>query len=429
MAWDWRFIGLILFSTVLDYGVGLALGRTEKPALRRWLLAASVVGNLAVLGLFKYHDFFAESLNALFGRFGIDLSLPLLHLILPVGISFYTFQTLSYTIDVYRGLLEPRRSFVQFALFVAFFPQLVAGPIVRAREFLPQLDEPRRYTAESTSSGIYLILKGLTKKVLLADVIGHYLVNPVWAKPESHPGLWVALAFYGFTFQIYCDFSGYTDIARGCGRLLGFELPINFRSPFKAPTFTNYWSRWHITLGSWFRDYVYYPLGGSRRGLWRANLYVFITFLLVGLWHGAAWTFVIWGACHATLLIIERTYRALGPQREPNPRLLPLKVLLRFQISALLTGAIFRAPSFAALSELRDAAISPSLGLATIPWAVWLAFGLAVVTHFLPEQWKDGAQGLFSRSPALVQAAAIVVVITLIRYVGTTVEPFYYFQF
>jgi D-alanyl-lipoteichoic acid acyltransferase DltB (MBOAT superfamily) len=253
-AWDVRFLGLIVFSTFLDYFAALAIARAATPGRRRALLAVSLAGNLGLLGLFKYFDFFAESVERLLAALGVEASLPLLHLILPVGISFYTFQTLSYTIDVYRGTLEPRRSPVQFALFVAFFPQLVAGPIVRASEFLPQLDEPRRYDDLTTGSGIYLILKGLVKKVVFADVLGTYLVNPVFADPAAHPGFWVLLAVYAFKFQIYGDFSGYSDVAIGCGRLLGFELPENFRSPFKSTSFTEYWRRWHMTLGSWFRD-------------------------------------------------------------------------------------------------------------------------------------------------------------------------------
>ena len=428
MAWDWRFIGLILFSSLLDYSVGLAIPRAKDEARRKWLLAVSVVGNLSVLGLFKYHDFFAENLNALFARIGIDAPIPMLHLILPVGISFYTFQTLSYTIDIYRGLLEPRKSFIQFALFVAFFPQLVAGPIVRAREFLPQLDRRPGYSDESSGSGIYLILKGLTKKVLFADIIGSFLVNPVYADPSSHTGLWVLLAFYGFKFQIYGDFSGYSDVAIGCGRLLGFKLPVNFRSPFKAPSFSNYWSRWHITLGSWFRDYVYWPLGGSKRGLWRGNLNVMVTWLLVGLWHGAAWTFVVWGGIHALFLVIERTFRHFVPSREPRRWLIPLRVLIVFHLSMLAT-AIFRTPSLETMGQLIDSAKSPTTGLGAIPWWAWVAFGAAVLTHYLPESWKEGAERLFSRSPALLQAAAIILLLVLIRYVGTTTEPFYYFQF
>lgn len=428
MAWDPRFLALILFSTALDYYVGRAIPRAGSRRARKWLLAASLVGNLGILGLFKYYDFFAENLDRLLSAIGFDPSIPLLHLILPVGISFYTFQTLSYTIDIYRGELEPRESPVQFALFVAFFPQLVAGPIVRARQFLPQLDRRPLADPDFTGSGIYLILKGLVKKVVFADIIGSYLVNPVYAEPAAHPGLWILLAIYGFKFQIYGDFSGYSDIAIGCGRLLGFELPINFRSPFKAGSFSDYWRRWHITLGSWFRDYVFHPLGGSRRGFWRANLYVLITWLLVGLWHGAAWTFVVWGGLHALGLIAERTYRHFVPDRRPRRWLAPFKTLAVFHITMMIT-MVFRVPTLASVSTLFDAATQTTAGLEAVPRTVWLVFGFAVLTHFLPEALKESAERTFARAPAIAQALGIVAVLVLLRLVGHAAEPFYYFQF
>ena len=433
-SWDARFLGLILFSTILDYSIGLAIPRARSQRGRKALLIVSLVGNLSVLGLFKYFDFFIDNLNRLLQGLGFEASLPLLHLILPVGISFYTFQTLSYTIDIYDGTLEPRKSIVQFALFVAFFPQLVAGPIVRARQFLPQLDRRPEYDQEVTGTGIYLILKGLVKKVVFADVIGSYLVNPVFADPAGHPGFWVLLAAWGFRFQIYGDFSGYSDIAIGCGRLLGFELPVNFRSPFKATSFSNYWSRWHITLGSWFRDYVYFPLytvtpgRGSKPGLWRGNLNVLITWTLIGLWHGAAWTFVLWGTLHALCLIGERIYRAIVTQRPPRQWLAPFKAMAVFH-TTLLAMLVFRAPDLATVKSLFDAAAQTTSGLAAIPTGVWVAFALAVITHFLPDKLKDGAEAGFGRSPAALQATAIVLVLLLLRLVGRTVEPFYYFQF
>ena len=433
-AWDWRFLGLILFSTVLDFYVGRAISRAPSARTRKALLLASLVGNLGVLGLFKYYDVFVDSLNQLLGALGFAASLPLLHLILPVGISFYTFQTLSYTIDIYDGALEPRDSIVQFALFVAFFPQLVAGPIVRARQFLPQLDRRPLYDERTTGTGIYLILKGLVKKVVFADVIGTYLVNPVFADPAGHPGFWILLAAYGFKFQIYGDFSGYSDVAIGCGRLLGYELPENFRSPFKATSFSDYWRRWHITLGSWFRDYVYFPLYSALRGgsggpsLALGNLSAFVTWTLIGLWHGAAWTFVIWGSLHALCLIAERIYKARVPAGPPRPWLGPLKTLGVFH-ATLVATMVFRSPDVATTRRLLDAAGQATSGLGDVPAAVWLVFALAVVTHFLPESLKDGAESLFARSPAVVQGAAIVAVLMLLRLVGRTVEPFYYFQF
>ena len=428
MAWDPRFLGLILFSTVLDYCVGLRLRDAGTARVRKLWLVASLVGNLGVLGLFKYYDFFAESLGRLLAALGFGYDLPLLHLILPVGISFYTFQTLSYTIDVYRGELAARESLLDFALFVAFFPQLVAGPIVRARQFLPQLERRPLADAQLTGSGIFLILKGLVKKVVFADVIGSYLVDPVFADPASHAGLWILLAVYGFKFQIYNDFSGYSDIAIGCGRLLGFELPVNFRSPFKALSFSDYWRRWHMTLGSWFRDYVFHPLGGTRNGFWKTNLYILVTWLLVGLWHGAAWTFVLWGGLHGICLVAERLYRRAAGERPRTGWLAPLKVLGVFH-ATLLAMMVFRAPDLGTVRDLLEAAGRGTSGLEAVPEPVWWAFALAVVAHYLPEALKERTEVAFGRAPAPLLALAIVAVLLLIRIVGQAVEPFYYFQF
>lgn len=428
-AWDWRFLGLIVFSTALDYSVGLAIQRSSRKSVRRWLLTASLVGNLGVLGLFKYYDFFAVNLSQLLASLGVPVSIPLLRLILPVGISFYTFQTLSYTIDIYRGDLEARRSLLKVAVFVAFFPQLVAGPIVRARQFLPQLDHAPHYDDDSSGSGLYLILKGLVKKVVFADVLGSFLVNPVFGSPSTHTGLWILLAVYAFKFQIYGDFSGYADIAIGCGRLLGFKLPINFNSPFKAASFANYWQRWHITMGSWFRDYLFFPLGGSRMGFWRTNLNVFVTMMIVGLWHGAAWTFVLWGTMHGLFLVVERTFRHFFPSSGKSGRLTHvLKVFVVFQLSSLATG-VFRTPNMATLEALLASLRQPTQGLAEVPAGVWVVFALAIVTHFLPESWKERSESLFVGLPAAAQALLLVGCLVLFRLVGLAVEPFYYFQF
>jgi len=428
-AWDWRFLGLILFSTVLDYLVGLGIQHASSQGARKGLLTASLVGNLGVLGLFKYHDFFAGNLSQLLGWIGLPASIPLLHLILPVGISFYTFQTLSYTIDIYRGDLEARRSLLKVALFVAFFPQLVAGPIVRAREFLPQLEERPQYDDATSGSGLYLILKGLIKKVIFADVLGSFLVNPVFGNPTDYGGLWILLAFYAFRIQIYCDFAGYSDIAIGCGRLLGFNLPVNFNSPFKAASFSGYWQRWHMTLGSWFRDYLFFPLGGSRRGFWRANLNIFVTMMLVGLWHGAAWTFVLWGALHGLFLIVERSVRHYFPSSgQPSKRVHVLKVIVVFHLGTLATS-VFRAPNMATLTSLFTSLAKPAQGLGELPWGVWVVLGLAIVTHFLPDAWKERSEALFVGLPAALQAVVLVGCLVLFRLVGLAVEPFYYFQF
>jgi D-alanyl-lipoteichoic acid acyltransferase DltB (MBOAT superfamily) len=299
--WKPESLFFLLLSTSVDYGVGLLLGRVQRPGPRRALLAASLAANFGLLFLFKYLHFFSASAEVLLRPLGV----PVLHvpdLVLPIGISFYTFQTVSYVIDVYRREREPETHFGCFALFVAFFPHLVAGPIVRAKKLLPQLRAPQRLDFERTVSGLGWILWGLFKKMVIADRAAS-LVNAVYARPEQFQGPTVAAATYAFAFQIYCDFSGYSDIAVGSARVLGVELTQNFDDPYGAATVTDFWRRWHISLSTWFRDYVYLPLGGSRVGFGRRALNLAVVFLLSGLWHGASWTFVVWGAYHGALMI------------------------------------------------------------------------------------------------------------------------------
>jgi alginate O-acetyltransferase complex protein AlgI len=291
----------LLLSTTVDYGVGLLLGRVQREGPRRALLAASLGANFGLLFLFKYLHFFSASAEILLRPLGV----PALHvpdLVLPIGISFYTFQTVSYVIDVYRREREPEPHLGRFALFVAFFPHLVAGPIVRAAKLLPQLSAPRTLSFERTVSGLRWILWGLFKKVVIADRAAS-VVNAVYARPDQFQGGTVLVATYVFAFQIYCDFEGYSDIAVGSARVLGIELTRNFDDPYGAATVTDFWRRWHISLSTWFRDYVFVPLGGSRVTAGRRAVNLGVVFLLSGLWHGASWTFVVWGAYHGLLMV------------------------------------------------------------------------------------------------------------------------------
>ncbi|MBN2561167.1 MAG: MBOAT family protein [Phycisphaerae bacterium] len=318
MSWNPWLVSLILGSTVLDYCVGRGLDRARRPRRRKLLLACSVVGNLGVLAIFKYAGFFVLSLRELLGTCGIHTNLQTLSIILPVGISFYTFQTMSYTIDIYRRRVAPTRSFVDFGLFVAFFPQLVAGPIVKAKDFLPQLRTDKRFSWDRLESGTVLFMVGLTKKLLIADQLAG-LVDPVFAEPTRYVtrDLWLAMFCYGG--QIYCDFSGYTDMAIAAARVLGFDLRPNFANPYLATSLTDFWHRWHISLSTWLRDYLYIPLGGSRGGRLLTYRNLMITMLLGGLWHGASWTFVIWGAIHGVALIVcKRFGRGEVPRDGPR---------------------------------------------------------------------------------------------------------------
>ncbi|MDJ0842091.1 MAG: MBOAT family O-acyltransferase [Acidobacteriota bacterium] len=292
--WDWRFLSLILISTCVDFSVGLALGRTENKQKRRTLLALSLVTNLGILGTFKYYDFFADSFANLLTAAGLQVNPISLNVILPVGISFYTFQTLGYSIDVYRRKIEPTRDAPAFFAFVSFFPQLVAGPIERAGQLLPQFQQTHTFDAKTAREGLGLILWGLFKKVVIADTCA-VVANFIFANHAAQGPLVLAVGAICFAFQIYGDFSGYSDIAIGSARLFGFKLMTNFRTPYFSRDPAEFWRRWHISLSTWFRDYVYIPLGGSRGRRERVILNVMATFTLSGLWHGANWTFVIWG--------------------------------------------------------------------------------------------------------------------------------------
>jgi D-alanyl-lipoteichoic acid acyltransferase DltB (MBOAT superfamily) len=304
-AWDWRFCSLILLSTVSDYFIARrmhALG--QSPSRRRWLIL-SICINLSVLGFFKYFNFFVASFAGLLSSAGIHTDIFYLNIILPIGISFYTFQTMSYTIDVYRGKLDPSRSFVNFAVFVAFFPQLIAGPIERARNILPQLVKDHAITKVHFLIGTQLIAWGLFKKVFVADNVS-IIVDDLFGDSASLTFGLSYLAVLGFAVQIYADFSAYSDIARGCAKIFGIDLMQNFRNPYVATSPQDFWRRWHISLSTWLRDYLYIPLGGNRGGRSSAYRNLLITMILGGLWHGAAWNFVIWGVYHGSILAIHR---------------------------------------------------------------------------------------------------------------------------
>ena len=338
-AWDWRFLGLILLSTVVDGVAGRRIHEAgaDEGRRRAWLTVSLVV-NLGILLTYKYFDFFAGSLNELLGWLGLGASLPVLDLVLPVGISFYTFQTLSYSLDIFRRRLEPAGSPLDLALFVAFFPQLVAGPIVLAKEFLPQLEARPRWAAVDVRAALVLFFVGFVKKSCLSDALSPY-VDAVHAAPDAvgAAGGWVSAA--AFAAQIYCDFSGYTDMAIASAALLGYTLPTNFRAPYLTRTVGAFWTHWHITLGRWFREYLYFPLGGNRRGAARSAANLMVVFLVSGLWHGAAWTFVLWGAIHGAFVALERTRAGAWLTRMPL-----LLAVAYVNLVWMVSMVVFRAP-------------------------------------------------------------------------------------
>lgn len=302
MSWNYKYIILIIASTVIDYFAGIHMARTGRKHKKKLLLLLSLCANLGMLFFFKYYNFFTVNANYIFEQFNIFYHFPSLHFLLPVGISFYTFQTLSYTIDVYRGNKTPERHFGKFALYVSFFPQLVAGPIERSERLLPQFHKEISFNYHRVRDGLILMIWGMFKKVVIADRLAEY-VNLVYNQQQDFEGIQNLIATIFFTFQIYCDFSGYSDIAIGAALVMGYRLMTNFRRPYLATSIREFWQRWHISLSTWFRDYLYIPLGGNRVVKWRWYFNLFITFLISGLWHGAAWTFVIWGALHGLYLI------------------------------------------------------------------------------------------------------------------------------
>jgi len=300
--WDWRFLSLILFSTIVDYTVGRKLRIEENITKRKILLWTSILVNLGFLGFFKYYNFFLDNFITAFSFFGTEIKANSLNIILPVGISFYTFQTLSYSIDVYKRKLEPTKDFIAFSAFVSFFPQLVAGPIERATNLLPQFAKKRLFDKENAIRGLRLILWGLVKKVVIADSIAP-AVDDIFSNYSQYPSIILLLGALLFSFQIYCDFSGYSMIARGVSKLFGFELMINFNYPYFSRNIGEFWRKWHISLTTWFRDYLYIPIGGSRVSRLKNIRNVFVIFLVSGFWHGANWTFIVWGGIHALLFI------------------------------------------------------------------------------------------------------------------------------
>ncbi len=306
--WDWRFLSLIAFSTLLDYFVGLQIQRSILK--KKMFLTISLISNLGLLCVFKYFNFFIDSWVNLWSLFGYDMSISTLNIILPVGISFYTFQTMSYSIDIYRGELKPSKNFIEFATFVSFFPQLVAGPIERASNLLPQLARERKMSLIRFKDGVFQILIGFFRKVVVADAIGA-MIDGIYNTPDIHNSSSIVMAVLLYSFQIYFDFSGYSDIAIGTAKILGFDFKRNFNLPYFSVSITEFWRKWHISLSTWLRDYLYIPLGGNKKGIKIQYRNLFITMLLGGLWHGSSWNFVIWGAIHGILLSLEKRFQLI----------------------------------------------------------------------------------------------------------------------
>jgi D-alanyl-lipoteichoic acid acyltransferase DltB (MBOAT superfamily) len=442
--WDWRFLGLLFGTTLNDYLVGIGLERTEQPRRRHALILLSIGVNLGVLGFFKYYNFFISSFIDAFARIGVHLQAPTLKVILPVGISFYTFQALTYTIAVYRREMRATRDPIGFFAYVAFFPQLVAGPIERARHLLPQFFVPRVMEPEAFASGLRQMLWGFFCKLVVADNCAT-VVNSIFNHQAALPGSIMLLGSVLFAFQIYADFSGYSHIALGTARLFGFELMQNFATPYFSQSHPEFWRRWHISLSTWFRDYVYIPLGGNRASKPRQAFNLLVTFTLSGLWHGANWTFIVWGVLNG-LYVIPRVFIGEPLARPAASRnffvrvpTVALRILATFALTVV-AWIFFRSPTISGAWHVLREIASPSL-LAS-PLAILRSMGLlttiayaavAIVFLLAMEWWqRDRKYALeLGERAALVTwpACALVFVITLFfRYTGASLD-FIYFQF
>jgi alginate O-acetyltransferase complex protein AlgI len=443
-CWNWKFLFLIMASSALDYLVGTMLARTENPRARRGWLILSLTANLGTIAFFKYYNFFVTSAAALLEWLGLPASLHTLNIVIPVGVSFYTFHSMSYTIDVYRGKLKPVSSILDLACFIGFFPQMVAGPIVRASAFLPQLQTIRRFADVDGRGSLVLFLTGFIKKVCIADAVAPF-VDRYFEAPWSFTSAsaWVAVLFYAI--QIYCDFSGYTDMAIATAGLLGYQLPVNFRFPYFAKNISDFWHRWHISLSSWLRDYLYIPLGGSRGPAWFVYRNIMITMLLGGLWHGGAWTFVIWGGLHGMALIIHREWQRhrhsrtdLLPSGEEMQRRVRLEgprslggwlAWLLTMYWVCLAWIFFRAVDLPhAAPALRSFLFLPSGGTQDLgAWMLWIVVALGFV-HWL--NYRGVFSNWWRRPPNPVFAAGYGCVFAVVLlFIPPHYAPFIYFQF
>ena len=442
------FLFILIFVTIVDYSCGLLIFKSKRSVGRKFFVLLSIISNLGLLGYFKYTSFIINTINEVFGtRFKVfDLlstfsnsflgtHFDISYIILPVGISFFTFQSLSYIIDVYRKKMEPVRNIIDFGFYVSFFPHLVAGPIVRASVFIPQIYQEFRLSKQEFSHALFMISKGLIKKIVISNFIALNLVDRVFDAPSIYSGFENLLAIYGYGLQIYCDFSGYTDIAIGVALILGFRLPVNFNSPYKAKSITDFWKRWHISLSQWLRDYLYISLGGNRKGKIRTYFNLMITMLLGGLWHGASLKFVIWGGLHGIGLVINKLWNSIFKSHlRPTWIGRLFAVFITFQFVSF-CWIFFRAQDLENVKIMLKQIFenfSPGSYMTVLPAysnALLLMF-VAYIIHFLPEKTKESYRGLFIKIPLVAQFAVIMVIAILLFHMRTTqVMPFIYFRF
>jgi alginate O-acetyltransferase complex protein AlgI len=423
---DWHFVFLLGGCTIWNQSCALAITRARDERLKSILLGVAIAGDLGVLGCFKYYGFFVNNVAVLTGHLGLPMPVPLLQLALPIGISFFTFQAMSYVIDVRRKSLAPV-AWLDFALYLSFFPHLIAGPIVRAGELVPQFGAARNPASIEFSRALTLIAGGLMKKVIIADLLATQLVDPVFGTPALHSRIDVIAAVYGYAVQIYCDFSAYSDIAIGLALLLGFQFPPNFNRPYAAVTLQEFWRRWHMTLSRWLRDYLYIGLGGNRKGRLKTYRNLFLTFLLGGLWHGAAWNFVLWGALHGTGLAAERWW--VERKQERSVRFPVLRWFLTFNFVCF-AWVFFRADGLNTVATMGRQLLTNG-GVTTVTPGIVLAILTGLAIQFVPREPGVVARDIFARSGPLLQSLMFALVLfgTGVVISGQGVAPFIYYRF
>ena len=433
--WDWRFLSLIFVSSLVDYIVGARLFKEKTNRKRKLLLFVSLFVNVGILGFFKYYNFFIESFVEAFSFFGHSPNISTLNIILPVGISFYTFQTLSYTLDIYYKKLEPSKNIFGFFAFVSFFPQLVAGPIERAKHLLPQFDEKKHINYEALRSGLLLMAWGFLKKIVIADRLARF-IDAVYVTPDNASGWPVVFAVIFFAFQLYVDFSAYSDIAIGTARTLGFNLSINFNHPYLSSSFSNFWKRWHISLSSWFMDYIYIPLGGNRKGKLATKRNIMIVFLVSGLWHGASWNFVIWGAINGCFLIFLDKILYKINKKNTNHIISSILVSVLWALSLIFFRSstfneaitIFSKIGFSNIESLYNY----SLGATEFKFTIFLLIFL-MIFEIIQERKVDLYQWFISKPTIVRWSVYLILAVLIIMFgsygIGVNDSNFIYFQF
>lgn len=422
------FFLMLMGTSMVDWLVSRWIAATRGRGARLAMMWFSIALSLSILGYFKYANFFLWNWNAM-----VEGNFQPLDIVLPVGISFYTFQSISYVVDVYKGKLAPTRTWLDYIFFLSFFPALVAGPIVRADYFLPQLEKNEPPTSADIWGGLWLVMVGVIKKALIADYIAQYN-DLIFNQPELYTGVQTLMGVLGYTMQIYCDFSGYSDMAIGIALIMGFRLGINFDSPYQSRNLTEFWRRWHISLSSWLRDYLYIPLGGNRKGTFRTYLNNFLTMLIGGLWHGAAWKFVFWGAMHGVGLAVHKACKPVLKKIPDNWLVVFISWALTFVYVSLL-WVFFRAADFSqSVLIIRNIFVDfrwdqiPQFFEARMVWCIMMA--ALIVMHFIPQRYADKAQLIFIRSPWIVRLLTFLIVVQLvIEFMTAEVSPFIYFQF